>query len=100
MTTHAQATYLEVQVVLLGLGVVELGRSDIHGNLHVSVAGLVDSGSDKLKSLLSSGNVRRDTTLVTNVTSGLTVLLLGQSLELLVDLGTLTKSLGERWGIT
>lgn len=86
---------LEVQVVLLGICLVELAGSNIHGNLHVGVASGLDGLRDKLESLFGSLNVRSDTTLVTNVTSRLTVLLLSKALELLVDLSTLAESLGE-----
>lgn len=90
---------LEVQVVLLGVGLVELAGGNIHGDGDLaSVAGLLDGLGDEVKSLLGSLNIGSDTTLVTNVTSGLAVLLLGQSLQLLVDLSTLTETLGERLG--
>ena len=92
---------LEVQVVLLGIGVVELAGGDIHGNLDLSsVASLLDSIRDELKSLIGGLNVWSDTTLITDVASGLTVLLLGESLELLVHLGTLAHGLGESLGIS
>jgi len=64
------------------------------------VAGLLDGGGDELESLLGGLDVRRDTTLVTNVTGGLAVLLLGERLELLVDLSTLAEGLGEGRSIT
>jgi hypothetical protein len=87
---------LEVKIVLLGVNLVELGRGNIHGDVHLaSVAGLLDGLSDKLESLLGGLNVGSDTTLVTNVTSGLAVLLLGERLEGLVDLSTPAHGLGE-----
>lgn len=90
---------LEVQIVLLGVGLVELAGGNIHGDGDLAgVAGLLDGLGDEVKSLLSSLDIGSDTTLVTNVTSGLAVLLLGQSLQLLVDLSTLTETLGERLG--
>ena len=90
---------LEVQIVLLGILLVEFTRSDIHGDVHsASVASGLDGLGDKLKSLLSSLDIWCDTTLVTNVTSGLSVLLLGKGLELVVNLRTVTESLGEGWG--
>lgn len=87
---------LEVKIVLLGILLVELAGGNIHGDLDLaSVASLLNGIGDEVKSLLSGLNIRSDTTLVTDVTGGLTVLLLGESLELLVDLGTLAEGLGE-----
>jgi len=64
------------------------------------VAGLLDGGGDELESLLGGLDVRCDTTLVTDVAGGLAVLLLGERLELLVDLSTLAEGLGEGRCIT
>ena len=87
---------LEVKIVLLGIGLVELAGGNVHGDLDLAgVASLLDGLGDEVKSLLGGLNIRSDTTLVTDVTSGLAVLLLGESLELLVDLSTLAESLGE-----
>jgi len=87
---------LEVKVVLLGIDLVELAGGNVHGDLDLAgVASLLDGLGDEVKSLLGGLNIRSDTTLVTDVTSGLAVLLLGESLELLVDLSTLAESLGE-----
>lgn len=87
---------LEVEVVLLLLDLVELAGGNVHGDLDLaSVASLLDGLGDEVKGLLGGLNIGSDTTLVTDVTSGLTVLLLGERLELLVDLSTLAESLGE-----
>lgn len=87
---------LEVKIVLLGVLLVELAGGNIHGDLDLaSVASLLNGIGDEVKSLLSGLNIRSDTTLITDVTGGLTVLLLGEGLELLVDLGTLAEGLGE-----
>lgn len=87
---------LEVEVVLLLLDLVELAGGNVHGDLDLAgVASLLNGISDEVKGLLSGLNIGSDTTLVTDVTSGLAVLLLGERLELLVDLGTLAESLGE-----
>lgn len=87
---------LEVEVVLLGVNLVELGRGNVHGDVHLArVAGLLDGLGDELEGLLGGLNVGSDTTLVTNVTSGLAVLLLGESLQSLVDLSTPAHGLGE-----
>ncbi|ANB13625.1 hypothetical protein AWJ20_1924 [Sugiyamaella lignohabitans] len=88
---------LEVQVVLLGILVVELGRSSINGNADLtSVTSSLDSSDNEVKSLVSVLNIRSNTTLITNVTSRSTILLLGQALELLVDLRASSKGIGER----
>ena len=88
---------LEVQVVLLGVGLVELAGGNVKSDVNLAgVAGLLDGLGDQVESLLGSLNVGGNTTLVTNVTSRLAVLLLGQSLELVVDLSTLAEGLGER----
>jgi hypothetical protein len=87
---------LEVKIVLLSIDLVELAGGNVHGDLHLaSVTGLLDGLGDEVQSLLGSLNIRGDTTLVTDVASGLAVLLLGESLELVVDLGTLAESLRE-----
>lgn len=87
---------LEVEVVLLLLDLVELAGGNVHGNGHLaSVAGLLDGIGDQVQSLLSGLNIGSNTTLVTDVTSGLAVLLLGKGLELLVDLRALAESLRE-----
>lgn len=87
---------LEVKVVFLGIRLVELARGDVHGDVDfASVASLLDGLGDQVQSLLGSLNVRGNTTLVTDVTSGLAVLLLGQSLQLLVNLSTLTETFRE-----
>lgn len=87
---------LEVKVVLVGLLVVELGRSGINGDL--DLAGVTSGGNglgDEVKSLLGSLNIGGNTTLVTDVAGGGTVLLLGELLELVVDLGSGSERLGE-----
>lgn len=92
---------LEIQVVLLGVGLVELAGGNVKGNLDLAgVAGLLNGVGDQVESLLGSLNVGGNTTLVTNVTSGLAVLLLGERLELVVDLSTLTEGLRERGSST
>lgn len=87
---------LEVKVVLLLLLLVEFAGGNIHGNVHLaSVASLLNGIGDELKGLISGLDIGGNTTLITNVASGLAVLLLGQSLELLVNLRALAKGLGE-----
>ena len=88
---------LEVKVVLLDVTLVELAGGNVQSNVNLaSVASLLNGSSDEVESLLSGLNVGGNTTLVTNVTSRLAVLLLGQSLKLVVDLSTLAEGLGER----
>ena len=92
---------LEIQVVLLGVGLVELAGGDIKSNLDLTgVAGLLNGVGDQVESLLGSLNVGGNTTLVTNVTSRLAVLLLGERLEFVVDLSTLAEGLRERGSST
>ena len=87
---------LEVEVVLLLLGLVELAGGNVHGDRHLaSVAGLLNGIGNEVKSLLGGLNIGSDTTLVADVASGLAVLLLGKGLELLVDLRALAEGLGE-----
>ena len=87
---------LEVKVVLLLVGLVELGGGNVHGDLDLaSVAGLLNGVGDEAESLLGGLNVGSDTTLVTDVAGRLTVPLLGEGLQLLVDLSTLAHGLGE-----
>jgi hypothetical protein len=50
---------------------------------------------DEVESFLGSLDVRSNATLVTDIASRLTVLLLGKRLQLLVDLGTPSKSFSE-----
>lgn len=89
---------LEVQVVLLSFLLVELAGSNIHSDLHASgVASSINSGSDQLQGLISSLDIWGNTTLITDVTSRLAILLLSKRLELLVDLRSLAESLSERW---
>lgn len=90
---------LEVQVVLALL--VELGRGDVQSNVDLAgVAGLLDGLGDQVEGLLGGLDIGSNTTLITNVAGGLAVLLLGESLQLLVDLGTLAQTLGERGSST
>ena len=92
---------LEVQVVLLLLSLVELAGGNVHGDLDLTgVAGLLDGLGDEVKGLIGGLDVGGDTALVTDVASGVTVLLLGKSLELVVDLGTLAHGLGEGRSLT
>lgn len=87
---------LEVKIVLLLVHLVELAGGNIHGNLDLaSVTSLLNGLGDEVQSLLGSLNIGSDTTLVTDVTGRLTVLLLGEILELVVNLGTLAETLGE-----
>ena len=92
---------LEVKVVLLLIGLVELAGCNIHGDLDLaSVASLLDGLGDEVERLLGGLNVRGNTTLVTDVSGGLAVGLLGEGLELLVNFGTLTHSLRECGSLT
>ena len=87
---------LEVQVVFLSIGLVEFAGGDIQGDLDVAgVASLLNGLGDQVQSLLGGLDIRSDTTLVTDVAGGLAVLLLSEGLELVVNLSTLTKTLGE-----
>jgi hypothetical protein len=65
-----------------------------------SIAGRLNSLSDQFKSFLSGLDIWRDTTLIANIACGLTVLLLGKSLQLLIDLCTLAQSFGKCWSST
>lgn len=92
---------LEVEVVLLLLGLVELAGGDVHSDLDLaSVASSLDGLGDEVESLLGGLNIGSNTTLVTNVAGRLAVLLLGEGLELLVDFGTLAHGLGESRSLT
>jgi hypothetical protein len=87
---------LEVKVVLLLVGLVELAGGNVHGDLDLArVTSLVDGRHDEVESLLGGLNIGGNTALVTDVAGGLSVLLLGEGLELLVDLSTLAHGLGE-----
>ena len=57
---------LEVKVVLAVP--VELGRSDVKSNLDAAlIACLLDGLSEKLKRLLGTRDIRRETTLITDI---------------------------------
>lgn len=87
---------LEVEVVFLDIGLVELAGGNVHGNLDfASVSGLLNGLGDQVESLLGSLNIGSNTTLITDVTSRLAVLLLGQRFELLVNFGTLAETFTE-----
>merc|ERR1719282_1665852 len=59
---------LEVEVVLLLLGLVKFGRGNVHGNVHLaSVASLLNGLGDQAESLIGSLDVWCDTALVTDV---------------------------------
>ena len=89
---------LEVEVVFLLLGLVELAGGDIKGDVHLaSVSGLLDGVGDEVKGLLGGLDIGSNTALVTNVAGRLAVLLLGKGLQLVVDLRTLAQGLGEGW---
>jgi hypothetical protein len=61
---------------------VELRGSNIHGNLDlISIASLSNGIGDEVKALLGGLNVRDDTTLVPDLTSRLSALMLGKGLE-------------------
>ena len=88
---------LEVEIVLLGILLVELARGNVHGNLHgAGVSSLLDGLGDEVQSLLGGLDIGGDATLVTDVASRLAVLLLGEALEVVVNLGTLAEGLRER----
>ena len=85
---------LEVEIVLAIL--VELGGSDIHADLDlVGVTGVGDSGLQELKTLSVVLNVGSESTLISDVGGILTVLLLDDGLEGVVDLGTDLHGLGK-----
>jgi hypothetical protein len=87
---------LEVHIILLLLGLVELAGSNVHCDLDLaSVASLLDGVGDEVERLLGSLNVGSNTTLVADISCRLSVSLLRKALELLVDLGTLAHGLGE-----
>jgi hypothetical protein len=93
---------LEVQIVLLGVLLVELAGRNVHGDLHPAlVTGLLDGISDELKSLLGGLDIWCDTTLIADVSGGLAVLLDGEGLEGVVNLRSPAHTLGEgrclRW---
>lgn len=61
-------THLEVQVVLAVL--VELGRSDVETDLDFTgVASLRNSLGEEFEGFFSTGNVRSETTLITDIGS-------------------------------
>lgn len=92
---------LEVKIVLLLLDLVELAGRNIHGDLDLaSVASLLDGLGDEVESLLGSLNIGGNTALVTDVSGRLSVGLLGEALELLVDFRSLAHGLGEGGGFT
>ena len=76
---------LEVEIVLLLVFLVELTGSNIHGYVHLAlVTSLFDGVGDEVQCFLSSLDIRSNTTLVTNVTCRLTILLLGKGLQFLI----------------
>lgn len=92
---------LEVQVVLAVLE--ELGGGNVQSDANLAlVTSLVNGRDNQVQGLLGGVKVRSDTTLVTDVTSGQTVLLLGQGLQGVVDLRAVSHGLGEgrsaSWG--
>ena len=92
---------LEVKVVLLLVGLVELAGRNVHGDLDLTgVTSSLNGVGDEVESLLGGLDIGSNTTLITNVAGGLAVLLLGEGLELLVDFGTLAHGLGEAGGLT
>lgn len=87
---------LEVQVVLLGLGLIKLAGSNVQGDFNFSgVSSLLDSAGDQFKGLFGSLDVRSNTALITNVACRLAILLLSQSLKFVVNLSTLAKTFRE-----
>jgi hypothetical protein len=88
---------LEVEVVFLLVLLVELARRNIHGNVHLAlIPGLFDGSRDKVQSLLSGLDIGSDSTLVSDITRRLSILLLRKRLELLVDFCAPSESLAER----
>lgn len=86
----------EVKVVFLLVALVKFAGCDIKSNLHAtSVSSLLNGLGDEVKSFFSSLDIRSNTTLITNVSGRLAVLLLGKSLKLVVNLSTLAKGLRE-----
>lgn len=91
--------WILTQIVLLSILLVELAGSNIHGDLDLSgVSGLRNGIGDQVKSLLSGLNIWSNTSLITDVSGRLTVSLLGERLELLVNLSSLSHGLLESWG--
>lgn len=89
---------LEVQIVLLLLGLVELAGCNIHGDVDLSgITGLLNGLGDQVESFFGSLDIGGNTTLISDVSSRLSVLLLGQCLELVVNFSTLSEALGEGW---
>ncbi|KAH3667348.1 hypothetical protein OGAPHI_002997 [Ogataea philodendri] len=85
---------LEVQVVLSV--VVELGGGRVQGNADLAgVASSLNGVDNEVQGLLWSGEVWSNTSLVTDVTGTLAVLLLGQGLEVVVNFRTNSETLGE-----
>mmetsp|Transcript_74637 Transcript_74637/g.216563 ORF Transcript_74637/g.216563 Transcript_74637/m.216563 type:complete len:306 (+) Transcript_74637:489-1406(+) len=79
---------LEVQVVLLCLGLPKFGRCNIGADLHlVRVARLLDSLHEHIQSLVVVLHSRGEAALVANVASVLPVLFLDHRLQCVVDLG-------------
>src|SRR5947207_2074658 len=89
---------LEIQIIFVLT--VELGRRNIHSDLHLtSQPSFVNSSHDQFQSFLGSLNIRGNTTLVSDISSRCTILLLGEGLEMLISLCTLLESFGEGFGI-
>jgi hypothetical protein len=92
--TLQMETHLEVEIVLAVL--VEFGRSDVQsdGDLALVTGGL-DGFNQKLERVLGTLDGRSETTLVSDSGVGQTVLLLDDTLQGVVDLGTHLHGLGE-----
>ena len=89
---------LEIEIVLFDIRLVELARRHVDTNVDLArVPGLLDGTGNDVESLFGRVNIGRHTTLITDIARRRAILLLDQGLELVIDLGTLAKSLGEGW---
>ncbi|GBE58766.1 phosphopyruvate hydratase, putative [Babesia ovata] len=96
---QARLLALETQVVGARFLDVELGSSDIHGNLDLAIkAGLLDGLNQQVEGLLGGLDVRGETTLVTHVGRILAVLGVDDLLQVVVDFATHADGLPEGRG--
>lgn len=87
-------TYLEVEIVLSIL--VEFRRSDVQGDGNLAfVTGSLDSFNQELERVLGTLDGRSETTFISDSSVSQTVLLLDDTLQSVVDLGTHLHGLGE-----
>lgn len=92
---------LEVEVIFLLVGLVELARGDVQGDLDLAgISGLFNGVGDQVESLFGGLDVGCNTSLIPNVAGRLAVLGLGEGFQFVIYLRTLAQGLGERRGGT